>query len=101
MLQPLHEFRISLIQQPEPSGIEAGESQVRNRVREVWPPKHLTHVLQGSFTCRKSMTWDRRLYFPSEGSARYGFLSPIKIHRPRPNRNPQKRVPWVPWQANH
>jgi hypothetical protein len=22
---------------------------------------------QGSFTCRKSATWDRRLYFPSEG----------------------------------
>jgi hypothetical protein len=36
----------------------------------------------GSFTCRKPTTWDRRLYFPSEGSARYGFLSPIKIHHP-------------------
>jgi hypothetical protein len=23
---------------------------------------------QGSFTCRKSATWDRRLYFPSEGT---------------------------------
>ena len=23
--------------------------------------------IQGSFTCRKSTTWDRRLYFPSEG----------------------------------
>ena len=23
--------------------------------------------IQGSFTCRKSRTWDRRLYFPSEG----------------------------------
>jgi hypothetical protein len=23
--------------------------------------------LKGSFTCRKSATWDRRLYFPSEG----------------------------------
>jgi hypothetical protein len=29
------------------------------------------------------MTWDRRLYFPSEGSACYGFLSPIRIHHPR------------------
>ena len=23
--------------------------------------------IQGSFTCRKSTTWDKRLYFPSEG----------------------------------
>jgi hypothetical protein len=23
---------------------------------------------EGSFACRKSTTWDRRLYFPSEGS---------------------------------
>jgi hypothetical protein len=33
---------------------------------------------------------------PSEGSARYGFLSPIKIHRPRQGRKPQ---PWVQRQA--
>jgi hypothetical protein len=31
-----------------------------------------------SFTYRKSTIWDRRLYFPSEGSARYEFLSPRK-----------------------
>jgi hypothetical protein len=90
--------RIILIQQPEPSGGEAGESRVTNKSREIWPTKHLTRALLGSFTCRKFTTWDRRLYFPSEGSARYGFLSPIKIHRPRPDRNPQLRVPWVPWQ---
>ena len=30
----------------------------------------------GSFTCLKSTTWDRRLYFPSEG-----FFSPLKIRR--------------------
>jgi hypothetical protein len=23
--------------------------------------------MKGSFTCRKATTWDRRLYFPSEG----------------------------------
>jgi hypothetical protein len=26
-------------------------------------PRHL----KGSFTCRKSATWDQQLYFPSEG----------------------------------
>jgi hypothetical protein len=28
---------------------------------------------QGSFTCRKSATWDRRLYFPSEERLAVGF----------------------------
>jgi hypothetical protein len=36
---------IILIQQPEPSGIEAGETWVRNRVQESLPTKHLTHAL--------------------------------------------------------
>ena len=25
------------------------------------------HAIYGSFTCHKSTTWNRRLYFPSEG----------------------------------
>jgi hypothetical protein len=72
-----------------------GEKQVSGNLAD----KASHSFLQGSFTCRKSTTWDRRLYFPSEGSARYGFLSPIKIHRPRPDRKPQQTVPWVLWQA--
>jgi hypothetical protein len=36
---------IILIQQPQPSGSEVGESRVRNRVREMLPTKHLTHAL--------------------------------------------------------
>jgi hypothetical protein len=47
----------SLLPQHEPSSSEAGESRVRNRVREILPKKHLTRALQGSFTCRKSTTW--------------------------------------------
>jgi hypothetical protein len=31
---------------------------------------------EGSFTCRKSTTWDRRLYFPSEGSCATDFYHP-------------------------
>jgi hypothetical protein len=49
-----------LIQQPEPSGSEAGESRVRNRVRVSLPTRHLARALKGSFTCRKSTTWDRQ-----------------------------------------
>ena len=29
----------------------------------------------GSFTCRKSMTWDKRLYFPSEGRRAEDFFA--------------------------
>jgi hypothetical protein len=36
---------IILIQQPEPSGSEAGKAQVRNRVRDILPTKHLTQAL--------------------------------------------------------
>jgi hypothetical protein len=35
-----------LIQQPEPSGSEAGKSGVRNGVQESLPSKHLTDALQ-------------------------------------------------------
>jgi len=31
--------------------------------------------IQGSFTCRKSTTWDRRLYFPSEGRRAEDFFT--------------------------
>jgi len=40
-------------------------------VGENWPvilPEIVTSMsIHGSFTCRKSATWDPRLYFPSEG----------------------------------
>ena len=35
----------------------------------------ITHNIQGSFTCRKS-TWDKRLYFPSEGRRAEEFFAP-------------------------
>jgi hypothetical protein len=47
---------------------------------------------QGSFTCRKSATWDRRLYFPSEGRYDVDFFV-RKIRRLRPGTNPRS---WVP-----
>jgi hypothetical protein len=36
---------IILIQQPEPSGSEAGESRMRNRGLEILPTKDLSHAL--------------------------------------------------------
>jgi hypothetical protein len=38
----------------------------------------LRRSIQGSFTCRKSTTRDRRLYFPSEGRCAEGFFRPEK-----------------------
>ena len=35
----------------------------------------LPHNNQGSFTCRKSTTWDKRLYFPSEGRRAEDFFA--------------------------
>ena len=53
----------------------------------------LPRNIQGSFTCRKSTTWDKRLYFPSEGSRAEDFFSPWKNRRLRPGLNPRT---WVP-----
>ena len=35
----------------------------------------LPRNIQGSFTCRKSTTWDKRLYFPSEGKRAEDFFA--------------------------
>jgi hypothetical protein len=37
------------------------------------PKCRLPRYIQGSFTCRKSATWDPRLYFPSEGRSAEDF----------------------------
>jgi hypothetical protein len=47
---------------------------------------------QGSFTCRKSTTWDRWFYFPSEGRRAEDFYRPLKIRRLRPGLNPRSLV---------
>jgi hypothetical protein len=48
--------------------------------------------LYGSFTCRKAATWDRWLYFPSEGRYAEDFFA-RKIRRLRPGLNTRT---WVP-----
>jgi hypothetical protein len=47
----------------------------------------------GSLTCRKAATWNRRLYFPSEGRHAEDFFAPKKIRRLQPGFNPRT---WVP-----
>ena len=38
----------------------------------------LPRNIQGSFTCRKCTTWERRLYFPSEGRRAEDFFFALK-----------------------
>ena len=71
-------------------------SQRWNYVGEKWPMNFawnawLPRSIQESFTCRKSTTWDQRLYFLSEGRRAENFL-PWKIRRLRPGLNPRT---WV------
>ena len=55
-------------------------SQRWNYVGEKWPMNFAWNARlpcsnQESFTCRKSTTWDRRLYFPSEGRRAEDFFA--------------------------
>ena len=43
----------------------------------------LPRNIQGSFTCRKSTTWDRRLYFPSEGGRAVDFFDFLVLPEPK------------------
>ena len=52
----------------------------------ILPKFRLPHEFKGSFTCRKSSTWDRRLYFPSEGRRAEDFFA-LKIRRLPPGLN--------------
>jgi len=56
------------------------------------PKTRLPRNFQGPLTCRKSATWDRRLYFPSEGRRAEDFFA-RKIRWLRPGLNPRS---WVP-----
>jgi len=59
------------------------ESTQRRKV-ELWarnvpvilPKCRKPRYIWGSFTCRKATTWDRRLYFPSEGRRAEDFFRP-------------------------
>jgi hypothetical protein len=69
---------VILIQPLDTSSGEAGGTQMRNMTAE--------------FSCCKSTTWDRQLYFPSKGKHAMDFIT-LKIHRPRPGLNPRTLGP--------
>ena len=70
---------------------EISASEGRNYTWNYLAIRNLRKSL-GSFTCRKSGTWDRFFYFPpEEGMLR--IFTPVKIQRIRPGLIPQT---WVP-----
>jgi hypothetical protein len=54
-----------------------------------FPCKYLFYTPQGSLTCRKSYDMGPTALLPLRRKSRYGFVSPLKIHRPRPGMNPR------------
>jgi hypothetical protein len=53
-----------------------GELLMGDKEYPILLPKcRLPRNIWGSFTCRKSMTWGRRLYFPSEGRCAGDFFA--------------------------
>jgi len=65
---------------------------VGEKFPRILPKVATSPSLLGSFTCRKFTTWDRRLYFPSEGRRAEDFFA-RKIRPLRPGLNPRTRVP--------
>ena len=51
---------------------------------EKWWPNGI--FTRSSFTCHKSATWNREVYFPSEGRRAEDFYRHLKIRRLRPAR---------------
>ena len=62
---------------PETLVVKGGTTWARNG-RWILPENaQLPRNILGSFTCRKSTTWDKRFYFPSEGKRAEDFF-PLK-----------------------
>ena len=74
--------------EPQQRKVELWARNCQEFCRKWRLPRHFL----GSFTCRKFTTWDRRLYFPSEGRRAEDFFA-RKIRRLRPGLNPRTRVP--------
>src|SRR5215475_4793219 len=79
--------RVTTREHPAAEGGTVGE-----KCPVILPKCRFTCYIYGSFTCRKATTWDRRLYFPSEGRRAEDFFA-LKIRRLRTGVNP---LTWVP-----
>jgi hypothetical protein len=80
-------MRVTTLEHPAAEGGTVGE-----KCPGILPKYRLPLSIKWSFTCRKDTTWDRRLYFPSEGRRAEDFFA-LKIRRLRPGVNSRT---WVP-----
>ena len=60
---------------PETLVVKGGTTWARNGQWILPENARLPRNVQGSFTCRKFTTWDRLLYFPSEGRRAEDFFA--------------------------
>ena len=73
-----HSYLHRQVSPPETPVVKGGTTWARNG-RWILPENaRLPRNNQGSFTCRKSTTWDKRLYFLSEGRRAENFFRPEK-----------------------
>ena len=79
--------RVTTREHPATEGGTVGE-----KCPIILPKYRLSCYIQGSFTCRKATTWERRLYFPSEGRRAEDFFA-LKIRRLWLAANPRT---WLP-----
>ena len=75
IVQSLVFSRSYLHRQPETLVVKGGTTWARNGRHFRPKAATSTHTLSGSLTCREYTTWDKRLYFPSEGRRGGDFVA--------------------------
>ena len=70
-----HSYLHSQVSPPETLVVKGGTTWTRNGQWILPENDRLPRNIQGSFRCRKSTTWDKRPYFPSEGRRAEDFFA--------------------------
>ena len=70
-----HSYLHRQVSPPGTLVVKGGTTWARNGQWILPENARLPLNIQGSFTCLKSTTWDRRLYFPSEGRRAEDFFA--------------------------
>jgi hypothetical protein len=89
LIIPYSSTRALWLQQRQPA-VNHGVGEKRPRILLT---KCLCHISQGSLTCGKALWYLADGLFPFLRKSCYGFVSPLKIHRPQPSFNPRTLGP--------
>ena len=79
------------VSSPETLLVKGGTTWARNGLWNLPENARLPRNFQGSFTCRKSTTWDKWLDFPSEGRRAEDFF--FSLRKIRPGQHATSRPP--------